>query len=174
MTDPAYGPGGATPSRGQTVLGSYATYEEAERAVDYLADKGFPVERTAISGRGLSSYEQVTGRLTTGRAALQGALSGAVIGALLGWLFGVFSWVSPLISGLLLALYGLVIGAVLGAVFGALGHAMLGGRRDFSSVPGVRAEAYEVLVDAEFAAQAAQLLETPGAPGRGSAASTLR
>jgi hypothetical protein len=154
------------------VLGSYAGYAEAERAVDHLADNGFPVERTAISGRGLSSYEQVTGRLTTGKAALQGAVSGAVIGALLGWLFGVFSWVDPLISGLLLALYGLLVGAVLGAVLGAIGHAMLGGRRDFSSVPGVRAEVYEVLVDSAVAARAAQLLDAPGAPGRGSAAGT--
>jgi hypothetical protein len=174
MTDPAYRPSGDAPSQAQTVLGSYGSYAEAERAVDHLADNGFPVERTAISGRGLSSYEQVTGRLTMGRAALQGALSGAVVGALLGWLFGVFSWVNPLISGLLLAVYGLVIGAVLGAVFGAVGHAMLGGRRDFSSVPGVRADSYEVLVAAEAAAQAVQLLEAPGGPGRGTAASTSR
>jgi hypothetical protein len=172
MTEPGHRTGGAMPTNPgrQTVLGSYASYVEAERAVDHLADHGFAVERTAISGRGLSSYEQVTGRLTTWRAALQGAGSGAVVGALLGWLFGVFSWVDPLISGLLLALYGLVIGAVIGAVLGALGHAMSGGRRDFSSVPGVRAEVYEVLVDSEVAAQAAQLLDAPGAPGRGSAA----
>ncbi|MHA6624745.1 general stress protein [Pseudonocardia sichuanensis] len=167
MTEP--GQHAAPQASGQTVLGSYATYAEAERVVDHLSDNGFPVERTAIAGRGLSSYEQVTGRLTTGRAALQGAVSGAVIGALLGWLFGVFSWVDPLISGLLLALYGLVVGAVLGAVLGALGHAMSGGRRDFSSVPGVRADAYEVVVDSELAARAAQMLDAPGAPGRGSA-----
>jgi hypothetical protein len=173
MTDPAYGADQPMHRGGQTVLGAYATYAEAERAVDHLADNGFPVERSAISGRGLSSYEQVTGRMTTGRAALQGTLSGAVVGALLGWLFGVFSWVTPLISGLLLAVYGLVIGAALGAVLGALAHAFTGGRRDFSSVPGVRAESYEVLVDTELAAQAAQLLDAPGAPGRGSAARTM-
>ena len=173
MTEPGYDSGPRTHAGGQTVIGSYASYAEAERVVDHLADNGFAVEHTAIVGRGLSSYEQVTGRLTTGRAALQGAISGAVIGALLGWLFGVFSWVSPLISGLLLALYGLLIGAVLGAVLGALGHAMSGGRRDFSSVPGVRADVYEVIVDSEVAAQAAQLLDAPGGPGRGSATGAL-
>lgn len=154
-------------SAGQVVVGSYGSYPEAERAVDHLSDQGFPVQRVAIVGRGLNMYEQVTGRLTTWRAAAQAAVSGAVIGALLGWLFGVLSWVAPLISGLLLALYGAVFGAVLGAVLGALAHAMTGGRRDFSSVPGMVADSYDVLVDADVADRAAHLLEAPGAPGRG-------
>ncbi|MGM1062911.1 general stress protein [Saccharothrix sp. Mg75] len=152
---------------GQVVVGSYPTYADAERAVDHLSDQRFPVERTAIVGRGLSSFEQVTGRLTTGRAAGQSAVSGAVLGALFGWLFGLFNWVDPLVSGLLLALYGAVFGAVLGAVLGMIGHAMTGGRRDFSSVAGMRADSYDVLVDAAYAAQAGQLLDGAGAPGRG-------
>ncbi|HEX5740003.1 MAG TPA: general stress protein, partial [Pilimelia sp.] len=86
---------------GQTVVASYASYAEAERAVDHLSDREFPVERAAIVGRGLTSFEKVTGRLTSWGAAGQGALSGAVIGALFGWLFGLLNWVDPVISGLL-------------------------------------------------------------------------
>ncbi|MEU8608890.1 general stress protein [Actinoplanes sp. NPDC048791] len=157
------------PADGQIVVASYPTYAEAERAVDHLSDHRFPVQRTAIVGRGLSSFEQVTGRLTIWRAAAQSAAYGAVVGALFGWLFGLFDWVNPLISGLLLALYGAIFGAVVGGLLGLLGHALTGGRRDFSSVAGMRAESYDVLVDAKFAPEAIRLLEAPAAPGRGRA-----
>jgi len=153
----------------QVVVASYRTYAEAERAVDYLSDHQFPVQRAAIVGRGLSSVERITGRMTIWRAAAQSAASGAVLGALFGWLFGLFDWVNPIVSGLLLALYGAIFGAVVGGLLGLLGHALTGGRRDFSSVAGMRAESYDVLVDAEVAGQATQLLDAPGAPGRGRA-----
>ena len=181
MTQPQYdkrsdaiSPTPVDPADGQIVVASYPTYAEAERAVDYLSDQRFPVERTAIVGRGLSSFEQVTGRLTMWRAAAQGAASGALLGALFGWLFGLFDWVNPVISGLLLALYGAIFGAVAGGLLGLLGHALTGGRRDFSSVAGMRAESYDVLVDAEVASQAIQLLNAPTSPGRGRTADRLR
>ena len=44
--------------------------------VDRLSDDGFPVEHVRIVGTGLHSVEQVTGRLTKGRAALGGAAAG--------------------------------------------------------------------------------------------------
>ncbi|QFZ24675.1 glycine zipper family protein [Saccharothrix syringae] len=146
------------------MIGGFREYADAERVVDRLSDAGFPVEHTAIVGRGLSSVEQVTGRMTTLRAAGQSALSGAIIGALFGWLFGAFNWINPLVSGLLLALYGALFGAVLGAVLGAAGHAMTGGRRDFSSVAGMRAESYEVLVSAHLADEARRLIGGAPAP----------
>jgi hypothetical protein len=61
--------GDAHESGRPTVLGSYPSCVEAERAVDHLADNGSAVEHTAISGHDPSSYEPVTGR----RAARQGA-----------------------------------------------------------------------------------------------------
>ncbi|WP_433271615.1 general stress protein [Actinosynnema sp. CS-041913] len=149
----------------RVLLGSYPSYADAEQVVDRLSDAGFPVQHTAIVGRGLNSVEQVTGRLTVLRAAGQAALSGAVIGALFGWLFGAFNWIDPVISGLLLALYGAIFGAVLGALFGAIGHGLTGGRRDFSSVAAMQADSYEVLVSAHLADQALQLLQG-GAPNR--------
>ena len=38
-------------------IASYSTYAEAERAVDWLADHGFAVERSVIVGTGLRSVE---------------------------------------------------------------------------------------------------------------------
>lgn len=55
------------------VVGSYPTYTGAQRAVDFLSDSRFPVERTAIIGSDLRMVETVLGRLTRGRAALAGA-----------------------------------------------------------------------------------------------------
>jgi uncharacterized protein YqgC (DUF456 family) len=141
----------------------YGSYAEAERAVDFLSDRGFPVERAAIVGTGLRSVEQIAGRLTTGRAAMIGAGQGALVGLLFGLLFGIF-FEGPAFFGVLL--YGLVAGVIFGALFGALTQAAQGGRRDFGSVTGLQAETYEVQVDDEVAGRARELLgelDTAGA-----------
>ena len=144
-----------TPRR---AVAAFDTYEEAQRAADRLSDAGFPVERVAIVGQGLRYVEQITGRLTTGRAALLGALQGASIGGILGLLTAlIFTW-DPAPGVLLIILYGLVAGAILGAVLGALLHAATGGERDFTSIPGMQAERYEIMVDADVADRAAELL----------------
>ena len=144
-----------TPRR---VVASYASYAEAQRAVDYLSDEGFPVERISIVGEDLWFVEQVTGRMGYGRAALQGASLGAVIGVLLGFFLGLFSLIDPVVSALILALYGLVFGAILGAILGLVSHALSGGRRDFSSVGGIEADRYNVMVDEEVAEEASRLV----------------
>jgi hypothetical protein len=126
-------------------VASFTIYREAERAVDLLSDRGFPVERIAIVGRDLQLVEQVTGRMGYGQAALRGALQGAVLGLLFGWLFGLFNWIDPVVASFSLAFYGLVFGAVVGALLGLLTHAMTGGRRDFASVSGMQASRYDVL-----------------------------
>ena len=146
----------ATPAdRARTTVATYDNYRDAERAVDHLSDKGFPVERTAIVGTGLKTVEQIAGRLTTGRAAVVGAGQGAMVGLLFGLLFGLF-FDGPAFFGVVL--YGLVAGALFGAIFGAIGQAMQGGRRDFASIRSMQAESYEVQVDHEVSAQAKQLL----------------
>lgn len=146
-------------------IASYQTYAEAQYAVDGLSDRHFPVERLAIVGAGLESYEKITGRKRYGRAAVEGLVSGAAVGALLGWLFGLFSLAVPLVGALLLTLWGLVIGAIIGAILGMFGHALTGGRRDFSSVSAVRAQRYNVTADAEAAVEAERVLaEFPPMP----------
>src|SRR5687767_6977583 len=116
------------------VIASYTRYEEAQRAVDYLSDEKFPVERVAIIGEGLQLVEQVMGRLTWGKAALNGVLGGAITGLFLGWLLGLFNIIDPLVSSVVLALWGLAFGVVIGAIMGVIGYAATGGRRDFTSV----------------------------------------
>jgi hypothetical protein len=139
-------------------VGTFLSYGEAERAVDYLSDQHFPVERVTIVGHDVKLVEQVIGRLNYGKAALRGAGSGALVGALIGWIFGLFDWVRPLVASLALAAYGLIFGAVVGAIFGLVVYAMQGGRRDFASMRVLLPSRYEVLVDAEVAGEAARLL----------------
>jgi hypothetical protein len=135
---------------------SYSTYAEAERAVDWLSDHGFAVERSAIVGTGLRSVEQVTGRMTPGRAAAIGAGQGALIGALFALLFGIF-FTGPEFAQLLL--YSLAVGGLFGALYGALAqYAASGGKRDFVSASNIVADRYDVQVDEEAADQAMRVL----------------
>jgi Heat induced stress protein YflT domain len=136
----------ASPPAGGETVSTYQSYEDAQHAVDHLSDNGFPVESSQIVGSNLHLVEQVTGRLTLGRATLAGAGSGAWFGLFIGLLVGLFTtgaeWVGLLIGGL-------VIGAVWGAVFGFLAHYPTQGRRDFSSNRSIVAESYDVVVNAE-------------------------
>lgn len=142
----------------QRVVASYPDHGSAERAVDYLSENGFPVERSAIVGRGLEMVERITGRVGYGSAAGHAAASGAVVGAVIGWLFGIFSWIDPLIAGLWLALWGAIIGAVIGVIVGLIGHAVTSGRRDFGAQSYFRASSYDLLVEAGIAEEASRLL----------------
>jgi hypothetical protein len=72
-----------TPPKGWPV-GSYPTYAEAQKAVDYLSDNQFPVQQVTIVGVDLMQVERVIGRLSWGKVIGGGILSGA-------WL-GVFCW----------------------------------------------------------------------------------
>jgi uncharacterized membrane protein len=151
-------------------VATYSNYAQAERAVDYLSDQGFPVERVAIVARDLDLVEQVTGRRGYLEAALQGAASGGLIGLLIGWLFGVFNWFNPTVSAFWLAIDGLWFGAVVGLVFALILQALTRGRRDFNSIAGLTADHYDVMVDDAFAAEAVRLLaqlESPPAPTPG-------
>jgi uncharacterized membrane protein len=141
-------------NRARRVVATYDSYSEAERAVDFLSDKDFPVQRVAIVGTGLKLVEQVAGRVTTGRSALIGAGQGAMIGLLFALFFGIFF--SEDFLGILL--YGLVVGALFGAIFAGLFQAMEGGRRDFASFQAMQADRYELQVDDEVADRARELL----------------
>jgi hypothetical protein len=157
-------------------IATYSSYGEAERAVDYLSDRGFPVERVAIIARDLKLVEQVTGRMGYKEAALKGAVSGAFVGVLVGWLFGVFDWFNPLLAAAWLAFQGLWFGALVGALVGLTMQALKRGRRDFDSITAVEAEHFDVVVDEEVAAEAARLLDwfekvsSPTASGSASSA----
>ncbi|MEW6420520.1 MAG: general stress protein [Deinococcota bacterium] len=137
-------------------VATYASYAEAQRAVDYLSDQRFPVERIAIVGEGLKTIEQVTGRLDWGRAAGLGFGQGLFIGLFVGLLFSLLGLAGG--NVLFVVAYGMVMGAITGLVWGLIGYALTGGRRDFTSIGGMRADRYVVLADAEVAEQARALL----------------
>jgi hypothetical protein len=136
-----------------SLLASFADYVDAQRLVDRMSDDGFPVESVRIVGEGVRTVEQVTGRMTRGRAAASGAAGGAWFGVFIGLLFGLFTsgagWVW-------LLLISTLIGAFWGAVFGFVAHWSTRGQRDFSSVMTLQAQRYEVHVDKAQAAQAAR------------------
>jgi hypothetical protein len=151
---------------GRAVVATYTRYSDAQQAVDYLSDQKFPVERTAIVAEGLRMVEQVTGRLTIGRVALSGALTGGVTGAVFGFVLGLLNWAAPFVSVAVLSLYGLALGAIVGSLMSMLLYSMTGGQRDFASATGFQAERYYVMVDDEFAPQAAELLRNMPARGQ--------
>ncbi len=140
-------------------LAVYDDYAAAQKAVDFLADRKFPVEQCMIVGTDLKRLERITGRLTTGKVALGGLLSGAWFGLFIGLLFGLFTE-----EGLLQILLSTVLfGALFGVIWALAGYAATRGRRDFSSVTQVVATRYEVLVEHKVAARARELLaELPG------------
>lgn len=127
--------------RGQ-VVGSYDTYAEAQRAVDYLSDKEFPVQHVSIVGSDLRMVENVLGRLTRGRAAMAGAGTGAWFGLFVGVLISLFAKENTNVIGLVLS--AVAYGAIFGAIFGFVGHALSGGKRDFTSRSKIVASSYEI------------------------------
>ena len=155
-------PTSTTPSpagpNGRRTIATYNSYRDAERAVDYLSDNGFPVDKVAIIGSDLKLVEQVTGRMTYGGAALRGAVSGAFAGLLIGWLFALLNWFEPIMASFALILWAFLFGAVIGAIFGLIVHAMQRGRRDFASVRAMTPSRYEVVADEAVADQAKNLL----------------
>lgn len=142
------------------IVATYSRYAEAQRAVDYLSDRKFPVEHVAIVAEGLRLVEQVTGRLTFGKVALSGGMSGAFVGGLFGFIFGLFNWVTPVVSAFHISLYGILYGAIVGAVMSSIFYAFTGGQRDFSSIGSIGADRYNVMVDDEVAGEATRLLST--------------
>lgn len=143
-------------------VGLYNTYDEAQRAVDYLSDEKFEVQNLAIVGTELKSVERVLGRRTWSTVVAQGVQSGLSTGLLVALVLLIF--LPSTGSFLALFLVALGIGIVLGVGFAALGYALSRGRRDFTSVSQTVATKYEVLCEHKVAAQAREmLLKLPGA-----------
>jgi hypothetical protein len=141
---------------GRETVARYDRYGDAQRAVDHLSDAGFPVDQVQIVGSDLHLVEDVTGRLTSGRAAMAGAASGAWFGLFVGLLVGLFT-TGPVWLGLVLG--GAAFGGAWGALFGYFAHRATGGQRDFSSTRGLVAEHYDVTAPVGDEQRARTLLE---------------
>jgi hypothetical protein len=151
-TSPLAGSDGA-----RRAVSSVDSYKDAEHAVDWLSDHDFPVEHVSIVGTGLRYVEQVSGRITTGRAALIGTAYGALTGLFWSLLLTLlFTFDSGTFWGVLG--FSVLIGAVFGALIGAVAQFMKAGERDFSSTADTRADHYEVQVEAGYAAEAQRVL----------------
>jgi hypothetical protein len=141
-------------------LGVYDKYEQAQKAVDFLSDKEFPVQNCMIVGTDLKQVERVTGRLTTSRVAMGGLLSGVWMGVFVGLIFSLFDKQG---NALAVILSTALFGALFGLIWAMVGYAATRGQRDFTSVTQVVATRYEVLVEHKFAQQGRDLLTTmPG------------
>ena len=134
------------------------SYEEAQRAVDFLSDHEFAVGGVQIVGSDLRLVETVTGRMSYGRAAGGGLFGGAWFGLLIGMLLALFGSPDQSPGGATLVFIGLLWGAVFGIIYGLLTHAATRGRRDFSSRSNLLASAYEVSCPVASAEQARVLL----------------
>ncbi|MGO4492194.1 general stress protein [Arthrobacter sp. 2YAF22_2] len=150
-------PGSSDESRavpkGDTV-GSYNSYLDAQKAVDYLADQQFPVQLVSIVGNDLKMVERVTGRLTYPRVALSGALSGMWFGLFVGVMLSFFSTTPGYFS----IVTSVLMGAAFFMLFGIVTYAMQRGKRDFTSTNQVVATNYDVVVAFEAAHEARRLL----------------
>ena len=136
-------------------LGVFDTYEEAQKAVDYLSDKQFPVENVLIVGTDLRQLERVTGRLTRSKVAAGGAISGAWLGAFVGLIFALFAQDG---FALVRVVMTMAFGALFGLVWALVGYQVTGGNRDFMSISQVVATRYEVLTEHKHVARARELL----------------
>lgn len=152
-----------TPPRGEQIA-AYDTYLEAQKAVDHLSDKEFPVQHVTIVGTDLRMVERVTGRLTYSRVALAGLASGAWFGLFVGLVLSLFSGPESFAPPIFAAV---AIGAAFGILFSVISYSFTGGKRDFTSSSQIVASTYAVLCAGEQAHRARGLLTEPGAPGVG-------
>jgi hypothetical protein len=135
-------------------VGTFDSYADAQRAVDYLSDQKFPVENLAIVGTDLRQVERVTGRMTWAKAALGGLATGAWLGLFVGLLLGLFTdegWGQ-------IILFSVLWGALFMLILALVGYAATGGRRDFTSQSVTVAAHYEIFCQHQHAEQARELL----------------
>lgn len=143
---------------GETI-GSYISYLDAQKAVDYLADEKFPVQHVSIVGNDLKMVERVTGKLSYPRVALNGAMTGAWFGLFIGVMLSFFDSNSGASGGPYLnVMTAVLMGAAFWMLFAIIGYAAQRGKRDFTSTNQVLASSYDVIVTPDVAMDARRLL----------------
>lgn len=135
-------------------IGSYASYEDAQKAVDHLAGNDFPVTDVTIVGVEPMLVERVAGKLGWSRVLRGSAISGAWFGLFLGLMLTFFT---PN-AGVLPILIGLVAGTAFSLLFGALGYAANKTKRSFISQSQLVARHYDVLSQPRTAEKGRELL----------------
>jgi hypothetical protein len=138
----------------QTSLGTFTSYDDAQRVVDTLAERSFEVETTQIIGTNLRMVEQVTGRQTWPKAILTGMVQGVWFGLFIGLVLSILSDTSFLGA----IAWGISWGVVFWGAFAALDYAWARGRRDFTSLSVTVPTTFEVLVESDHADRARRSL----------------
>lgn len=135
-------------------IGSYESYEQAQRAVGHLASADFPVTDITIVGVEPMLVERIAGRMGWGRLLSSTAMSGALFGLFLGV---VLSFLNPG-AGVIAIGIGLVAGVGFNMLFGALGYAVNRNKRGFVSQSQLVARRYDVLAQPRNAEKGRALL----------------
>lgn len=142
------------------VIGHFDTYAKAQEMVDFLADQDFPVRGVTIVGNDLVSVEQVRGKLSYARVALNSAMQGAVFGLFIGFVMTLFSPTENMFAQILTTMG---IGVGMWVLFGVISYAMTGGKRDFVSTQNMVATSFDVVCAFNYVGEAKKVLkDLPG------------
>lgn len=137
----------------------FSRYDEAQQAVDSLADRDFPVSNLLIVGTDLKLIERVTGKKTWLTVINQGVMSGFSTALMIAIIMMILNPASNMLSIILTALG---VGISIGVGFAVIGNLMSKGKRDFTSISQTVPSRFEILCEHKFAAQARELLaQTP-------------
>lgn len=133
----------------------YDEYADAARAVDYLAERQYPVETLAIVGTDLKSFERVTGNLSWGKVLVAGFVRGAMWAVM----FVVFLWfLQPGVHPIGVFSLALVSFGIVGMFMAGIQYRLGGQQRDYTSTTGIIATHYEVLTEADNVDKARAML----------------
>jgi len=116
-----------------TIVATFPTHLEAEKAVIDLQKTGFDMEKISIIGRDYQTAEHVRGFLTWKDTAKSGAAGGGYWGSFVGGLFGILVGAGvlfiPGIAPIIIAgpIAGVLAGWLEGTLVGAAGAAAIGG-----------------------------------------------
>ena len=139
------------------IVASFATWDEAQRAIDFLADRRVPLRHLTVVTREL----QLVARGPLGgyaRTIMARAESGAISGAFVGCVLGILVAAPPATSPLVLGLSGVTLGAVGGGLLGFCQRAWSRRAIAHDLVRSVKAGRYDLMATAGAADTARRLL----------------
>jgi hypothetical protein len=149
----------APPPDGRPLL-TVSSYGDAVAAVEALAEARFPVRHVTIVGYGVRTAEDVTGRWDPARPVVSTTLAGGLVGLFFGLLFDWWGALDAEVGWGWLALYGFVYGALAGLLASLVFSRA--GQGDFSSVRGIKAEHYDLVLTGSERAEALRVLHNAG------------
>jgi uncharacterized membrane protein len=116
-----------------TIVTSFPSHIDAEKAVIELQSKGFDMEKLSIIGKDYRTTEQVRGFLSWKDTAKSGAAGGSYWGSFIGGLFGILAGAGvlfiPGMAPIVIAgpVTGVLAGWLEGTLVGGAGAAAVGG-----------------------------------------------